>query len=433
MSNSIKNHKPKFTAYLVWIIATCFFFWDYLQEVSPGAMESSWVEAFDMGNAMLGFISAFFYYSYGLMQIPAGLIDDYFGPRRPVIVALAIAVIGNILLACAGGPYTAAFSRLLIGVGVAFAYISAIKFVSNWFPYHYVGVMIGWTAVFGMIGGMSGAAPLKFSVNAFGWRPTVLLLASIGAILMILFIFVVRSHPPEVRAQYKDKEDEPEHDKHEIIAHLKHVFFNKEIWFCGIFVAGMNAVLFTFAALWGPDFLLVSHPHISRVEANAAMSMVFLGGIPGSIFYSWLSEKLQRRKVPMIISGFLALAIMCFIIYGPSGMSLVSVYIILIIEGFFCGSYVIAFALANDNRPPGATGIAIGFVNTFFVVVCAIFQPVIGFELDILKEGSGVLNYADYEIALTVMTGLLLMVFISALLTKETYCKPVFEKIEDLS
>ncbi|MCF7791925.1 MAG: MFS transporter [Victivallales bacterium] len=432
-----KKHKPVYMAYVVWLIATAFFFWDYLQEVSPGAMGNAWKSAFGVNDAFLGLISAFFYYSYGLMQIPAGLIDDYFGPRRPVIAALLLAVLGNILLAVSAGPYTAALSRLMIGIGVAFAYISAIKLISNWFPYHYIGIMMGWTAVFGMIGGVSGAAPLNFFVDSFGWRLTIWVLASFGIILALLFIFIVRSHPPKERLKRKIEKrrkkvpDEPKHEKHEIIDHLKHVFFNKQIWYTGIFVAGMNAVLFTFAALWGPSFVITAHPGISYVEATGAMSMVFVGGIPGAVFYGWISEKLERRKMPLIISAALTLALMSFLIYGPP-LSLTMIYISIGVLGFLCASYVVAFALANDNRPPGSTGIAIGFVNTCSVVVCAVFQPVIGLELDILQESTGKLNYFDYEFALTVMTGLLVFVLISSLLVKETNCKPVFENLEDL-
>ncbi len=43
---------------------------------------SAMEEKFGVSAAALGTLSAYYFYSYAIMQIPVGLIVDHFGPHR---------------------------------------------------------------------------------------------------------------------------------------------------------------------------------------------------------------------------------------------------------------------------------------------------------------------------------------------------------------
>jgi MFS family permease len=186
----------------------------------------------------------------------------------------------------------------------------------------------------------------------------------------------------------------------------------------------MNAIYFVFGALWGTDFLVDCYG-ITQVHAEGAMSMLFVGGIPGSFFFGWFSDKIGRRKMPMLGAGIVSVAVLSFIIYGPR-MPLFLVYALLIVQGFMCSAYVVAFALGNDVRPPGSAGISIGFINTCSVASSAIFQPGVGAILDLLG-GRTTPTAGQYRIALSTMVGLLLMALVMAIFSKETHCRPLYE------
>ena len=47
---------------------------------------------FAVGGAVLGNLSAFYYYAYAGLQIPVGVLMDRIGPRR--LVSLALALVG---------------------------------------------------------------------------------------------------------------------------------------------------------------------------------------------------------------------------------------------------------------------------------------------------------------------------------------------------
>ena len=88
---------------------------------------------------------------------------------------------------------------------------------------------------------------------------------------------------------------------------------------------------------------------------------------------------------------------------------------------------MVAFALANDVRPPGSAGIVVGFVNTCSVASSAIFQPGVGAILDGISGSGGQLTAGDYRVALSTMAGLLVLALLMALFCRETHCRPLYE------
>jgi MFS family permease len=413
-----KFGKGSILAWMVWVIATSFFFWDYLQEVAPSSMGPSWMTSFHIDETTIGIIAALYFYSYGLMQIPVGLIADHYGPHRPMILAVLTAVGGNIVLALAGGPVSAGIGRMLTGFGSAFSYVCCLKLISNWFDEGRFATLAGLTALVGMAAGISGEAPLAFAVGAFGWRTTVWILASVGIVLAVVIAFVVRDHP----ARTVRWEDHPQKQRgpKKTWSDLKHVLTSRQTWLCGIFVSGVNSVFFVFGALWGAGFLEKVHG-VGSEQAAAAMSMLFVGGIPGSIFFGWFSDRIRRRRLPMIAAGTGVLAAMVCLLYVPS-LPLPLIYILLLAVGFLCTAYVVAFALAHDVRPPGSAGVSMAFVNTCSVASSAILQPVVGAILDAIV-GKGKPTAGDYRMALTVITAFLAVALLASILTKETHCR----------
>ncbi|MDZ7699216.1 MAG: MFS transporter [Deltaproteobacteria bacterium] len=410
-------------AWIIWAIATAYFFWDYLQQVAPGAMGPYWIKAFHIDNATLGVIAGFYFYSYGVMQIPVGLISDHFGPHRPLILAAAVAVGGNVLLAFAKSPTAAEMARLMIGAGTAFSFVCCLKFISNWFPHNRFATLVGLTSLIGMIGGISGEAPLAAADHAFGWRGTIWILAVFGMVLLVLIICVLRDHP----AGAAKWEDHPKRSRggRKTLDDLKHVFGTGQIWMCGAYVSGLNAIFFVFGALWGADFLEQAYG-VSKVNAEGAMSMLFVGGIPGTFFFGWWSDRIKQRKMPMILAVGVALGLMLLLLYGPQ-LPFFMVYVLLIVLGSACSAYVVAFALANDVRPQGSAGIVVGFVNTCSVASSAIFQPGVGIILDSISGGGDHLTIGDYRLALSTMAVLLALALAMALFSRETHCRPLYE------
>ena len=111
--------------WLVWGSAALFFLYEYLQRVAPSVMVDDLMRAFAIEGAGVGELGAFYYYAYAILQIPVGVLADRYGPRRPLVLAALLCVVGSVLFAMAHGFASAALGRLLIGTGSDFHFAMA--------------------------------------------------------------------------------------------------------------------------------------------------------------------------------------------------------------------------------------------------------------------------------------------------------------------
>jgi sugar phosphate permease len=393
--------------WIIWGIGASYFFYDYINQVIPGIIGPSLIQAFGVSAAALGTLSAYYFYSYAFMQVPVGLIVDYFGPHRALAVAALFAAGGNLLLAKAGTFSEVEIYRLLVGFGAAFSYVSALKLVSNWFPASRFATLAGLTNTLGMIGAIVASAPFADVVAHVGWRGSLAGTGVLGGVMALLILLVVRDHPKKAVPWHEQEGNERGLAK--TWSDLKHVFSRPQFWILGVFITTMNITFTAFGAVWGPSY---------------AVSMLVVGGIFGAIFYGSFSDRLRRRKLPMLLASISALAVMAVLLYGPK-IPLTTIYVLLFLQGFSCNGLVLGYSVAHDIRPAGSAGAAEGFANTLCAGGTAIFLPIMSW-LSGSEHGSaaaGTLTIADYRVALSFLVVALAVAVLMAFLTRETHCQ----------
>ncbi len=428
MSTKASWHHPVLP-WIVWGIGASYFFYDYINQVVPGIIGPSLIQAFGVSAAALGTLSAYYFYSYATMQIPVGLIVDHWGPHRPLVIAALFAAGGNLLLAKAGSFGEAEIYRLLVGLGAAFSYVSALKLVSNWFPASRFATLAGLTSTLGMIGAIVGSAPLADVVSHVGWRGSLVLIGGLGVVLAVLILVVVRDHPRDAVLWHERPDNERGLAK--TLKDLKHVLSKTQFWILGVYITTMNITFTAFGAVWGPTYLQKLYG-IDKVTAAGAVSMLFVGGIFGAIFYGSFSDRMQRRKLPMLMASVSALAVMVVLLYGPK-VPLAAIYVLLFLQGFSCNGLILGYSVAHDIRPDGSAGAAEGFVNTLCAGGTAIFLPIMGGLSAFAaggKHGTGgvnALSVADYRFALSFLIAALAVAVLMAFLCRETHCQELYQ------
>ena len=90
MPTKASRHYPALP-WIIWIIGASFYLYDYVNQVIPGIIGPSLIQAFHVSAAALGTLSAYYFYSYAVMQVPVGLIVDHWGPHRPLFIAALFA------------------------------------------------------------------------------------------------------------------------------------------------------------------------------------------------------------------------------------------------------------------------------------------------------------------------------------------------------
>ena len=114
-------------------------------------------------------------------------------------------------------------------------------------------------------------------------------------------------------------------------------------------------------------------------------------------------------------------------------------FVLLLGVGMAAGGQILSFALVKDNNRPTITGTAIGLNNMAVVAGGALFQPFVGFILQLFWEGGrdsiGVPVYtvSNYHWGLVVVPLCFLVGLItSSFFIKETFCKPRFDSYSDI-
>ena len=269
-----------------------------------------------------------------------------------------------------------------------------------------------------------------FSIGLSGI--SIMMLAAVGGGLAIIIWLIVRDHPPEA-ARW---EDHPRHSRGigKTLQDIKHVLSKPQSWFTGLYITAMNITFTAFGAVWGTSFIQTAY-HIDKVDAAGAVSMLFVGGLIGGPFWGWLSDRIQRRKLPMILSSVGALVVMIVILYAPGmpQLPLPAIYPLLILQGFCCNGLILGYAVGHDIRPPGSAGVSVGFVNTCCAGGTAIFLPVIGWLSTVKSpekaaQGISALLAGDFRFALTFLIACLSMAILAALLCRETHCQLLYDQ-----
>ncbi|MDJ0948999.1 MAG: MFS transporter [Alphaproteobacteria bacterium] len=414
-------------AWLIWGLSTLCFTYAFFHRVAPSVMVADLMRDFAVGGAILGNLSAVYFYTYAGLQIPVGIIIDRWGPRLVLTCAILVASIGSFLFAGSESLSAAYVGRLLIGAGVAFGFVGGLALATNWFPARRFAMLSGLTMLGGMAGGVLGQAPQAAVVEVIGWRETVLWTGGAGVVLALLLWLIVRDRPASAAAE---AENIPVPTVREVLAGLGRVLRNPQTWIIAVFGGMMSGPMLAFGALWGVPYLMESH-ELSRPAAAFSASLLMVGWALGGPVLGWWSDHIGRRKVPMYFGACLGLASILAILYLP-GLPLPAVQALLVLNGVGGASMIISYVAAREHNP-GPSGVAYGFTNMASVSGGALFQPLIGWLLDLnwdgaIVDGARVYSGAAYDVALFTLPACFAGALLFALLIRETYCRPVIRK-----
>src|SRR2546421_10795824 len=91
-------------AWLMWSIPAGLFLVAFFHRNAPGVMARDLMEAFGVTGAVIGLLSATYFYSYAGFMIPAGMLIDAFGARRMLAAGGAGMGLGTLAMGAAAGP-----------------------------------------------------------------------------------------------------------------------------------------------------------------------------------------------------------------------------------------------------------------------------------------------------------------------------------------
>ena len=406
--------KGSFYGWYVWALGTLFYLYQFILRASPSVMADDLMSCFLIKASSLGILTSFYYYAYSMLQIPIGIVLDRWGGARMIRFAILVCVSGTLLFSFAQTFYMACLGRILIGAGASGAFLSTISLTRDWLPAHKVAFAVGTTITFGKLGGILSGAPLATLVQAYSWRTSLLMLACFGVVLAFAIWATLHNRT----------KPHADHQTIPLRRRIGMIFKNHKIWSIGIYGCLMYVPLSVFTDIWGVSFLM-RYYCIGKSTASFGISLLFIGTGVGAPLIALLSDKIQKRKPLMLLSAILSFAV-CALLIAPYKIPLNLCFVLLFFVGLFMTGQTLVFTVGTETVPANMGGLTTGFVNTLVMLGGVLFQPLVGFILDLLWDGhieGGVPFYSleDYKIALSLIPVCMLCATITLLFIPETH------------
>lgn len=406
--------------WIIWVIAASFFFYKYLIQVSPSVMTGDLMQAFGVNAAGLGNLSAFYFYSYLIMQVPVGVMLDRYSPRLLTTSAIFLCSISTFIFSQTDSLWLACTSRALMGMGAAFAAVSCFKIAALWFSPKRFALISGMFMTAAMLGAVGGQMPLALLVQHAGWRSALQVVSFLGMLLGIVYYLVLRDK--------KVKAVQEIHPKEKISRLLGKIITNRQAWALSLYSGLAFAPVSVFGGLWGVPFLEKAYG-FSRTDSALAVSFIFIGFAAGAPFWGWFSDYIRRRKPVLFTGTFVALLCLSAVLFSTS-FSLSFLTVLLFVFGFGASGFFTSFAMIRELFPLVLVATVLGIMNTFNAVFEALFEPLVGVVLDWSWDGSvanGMHQFSlhAYHLGLSLLPASLAIALVLLLLIDETHCRSI--------
>ena len=250
-------------------------------------------------NTDYAYLVISFRVAYSIGQTVCGRLVDKMGTRRGLTLSVVWYSAASMLTSLAGGFYSFAAFRFLLGVGESANWPAATKAVSEWFPKRERGLA---TALFDS-GSSIGAAVAPYLVLGiyfkWGWRPAFIVPGLLGLAWLVAWRWLY--HRPEEHPRVSDEEremilrdraeDEPE-GAGRVRPGWGQLLRLPQTWGT-ISARTLTDPVWFFVTDWFPIYLVAKG--ISLEEGLFAFWIPFIAADLGNFFGGWLSGHLIKR------------------------------------------------------------------------------------------------------------------------------------------
>lgn len=401
---SFLRQRSSYALFLFVLLCIAYLFIPF-HRVCTAVMAVDLMRDLHMDAAMLGTLSSVFFFTYGLMQLPAGLLSDSLGARRILPLFLGITAAGSLLFALADSTPLLLAGRGLVGIGAAVLFIGGLKIFSAWFPVDRFARMNGIFLGMGGVGIIFAAGPLAYACVHIGWRNVILASGVLAVVLAVIAWKWVRDTPEQAGF-------EPIEAAGEVAAcadpkvgaivrlkgYMKQICSSWNFWCTALWLLGQFTLHMSFGGLWGGPYLMDVHG-LTQAEAGNVLNMMGLGMLAGGPLNGWLSDAVFRARRPVMMLDAVIITGL-FVVLHQFGADLpvwgLCVWFFLL-SVCGVGSVCVGFAAMRDFFGAEATGTASGLLNAFPSMGMILFQPLTGLLLESQGRTETGFTVAGYE------------------------------------
>ena len=240
------HRTTKWLPWIIWGIACLFVTFQMLLQTAPSVMIADLENAFSINTFSVSLLSSSFYYTYVLLQIPAGMLVDRVQPRYCLTFCLLGIVITCAIFASTTSLQVATTSRIVQGIFSAPSVVPALFLASTWFPSRHFALLAGLTEMLGVSGSAIAQVTLAPAASHLGWRSTLWICVAIGLVLAAITWTVVRNKS----SHHSEKMPLHPRTRTPVLRALSTVISYPQAWISGLFCGLLFAVSAAFGGFW---------------------------------------------------------------------------------------------------------------------------------------------------------------------------------------
>ena len=396
--------------WIVWTPMALALLLSYFHRTATGVMTDSLMGEFSITRAAdISGLASVYFYTYAAMQVPAGILADWFGPRRTVLLALIIATLGAIVFSTAQNISMLYIGRIISSIGVGLIYISVVKIHAEWFRTREFTTMTGLIVVMGSLGFLISTTPLAIMVERFGWRTAFLVITVYSLIVTIACWRWVKDRPGELglpdislvegEAGGAKKSTTAEPIDYKVMDSIKFVISNPATWWPFLASVAIYGVYMAFMGLWGVPYLMKIYG-MPRVAASNYIMAMTVGTMVGAPLIGFISDRFALRRLPNIVAsvGFLFLWLI-LTLWNAGKPPVWALYPLCFGIGLGMSGVNLNVACGKEVTPPAITGMVSGLINSGSFIGAALIQPLFGWVLDCHWQGGIELGVRVYPLS----------------------------------
>jgi predicted MFS family arabinose efflux permease len=327
----------------------------------------------------VGAIMGSMFLASAVIQLPAGVLYDRYGPRAMLSTLNLIAVLGLMLFAFASSVPGLTLGRSLIGLGhgtvIAGIYLLAVA----WVPADRVATVTA--TVIGLAGGtgaLLATTPLALTLGGFGFTPTFATLAVLTLLFSAAILLIVRDAPDAGDG----RPGRAAETVWQSLRGLWEVASDRNLLPIYIMGSCFTAPFLTIGGLWAGPYLRDVHA-LTNTQSSLVLLVMMLALYLGYMAYGPLDRIFNTRKWVVLggVAGMLACLLPLALL--PHVPLLIAVPLLVIFA--ICSPFFVTLAAhCRGFVPVNRVGRAIACINLMGLVSVFVLQAGAG----LLVEGA---------------------------------------------
>ena len=380
----------------------CGYFLSYLYRSTNAVLAPYLSSDLNLNAEQLGLITSAYFLTFGLFQLPLGVLLDKYGARKVQSILFLIAAIGAILFSLGNDVWSLVTARGLIGLGVSGALMAAFKAFAVWYPKERLPLLIGLFMSAGGMGAIVASTPLEMALQITDWRGVYLFIGIVTIFVGVLIFFIV---PEKQENNYNEK-------ALPVLKVLKHIYTSYAFWRIGPLSGIAGGTGLAILGLWAGPWL----SDIGKFNKNEIANILFISTIMmtiGTTSLGIITDYLRKFNIsPVGVMGgalFIFIIPLTIITFGIMPKAIWP-WVILSITSL---AATLAYAGLSQHFPTSYAARASTAINLICFLMAFIAQYAIGFIMQLVEPGkqSGY-SIKAYQAGFGLFLGLLIICYI---------------------